>query len=271
VEAKNQGFSLIETLFVTVTVGIIGFTGLYIWHSKQSTNKTLLSTSSESNNTNANSSNPYRGWKTFSNKDAKLTFQYPSNWQNVYSVEPLFNNAFAGIYGYLTSPSGHKLFWIEQNIGGGGADCNPTDDQSVATTYKLCPTKQIYSVVSTNKSLTLTGFEGEKLYITNTKFFTSGSEYDISYPEDNTLSNAQSLVFKSNSTNYQICLDAYTINISNPYAVPPSVGIKTGDSFPCTYQGNTGFNAMYTVANQTDFNSPEAQTVTLILNSFKGI
>ena len=42
---KNQtGFSVIEALLILVVVGILGFTGWFVYHSKQATDKTLANT-----------------------------------------------------------------------------------------------------------------------------------------------------------------------------------------------------------------------------------
>lgn len=38
---NQSGFSVIEGLLIFVIIGIVGFTGWFIWHSKQSTDKTL--------------------------------------------------------------------------------------------------------------------------------------------------------------------------------------------------------------------------------------
>lgn len=39
--AKQSGFAVVETLLVVVLLGIIGFTGWYVWHTKQLTDSTL--------------------------------------------------------------------------------------------------------------------------------------------------------------------------------------------------------------------------------------
>jgi type II secretory pathway pseudopilin PulG len=40
----QSGFSIIETLLVVVILGMLGFTGWFVWHAKQNTNKTLSET-----------------------------------------------------------------------------------------------------------------------------------------------------------------------------------------------------------------------------------
>jgi len=61
-EKNNQkGFAILEGALILVIVGIIGFTGWFVWHSKQNTDKTLNDTS------NSSQSNPSTGKKSSSN------------------------------------------------------------------------------------------------------------------------------------------------------------------------------------------------------------
>lgn len=41
---QTQGFAAIETVLIIIVLGIIGFTGWFVYHSKQATDKTLAST-----------------------------------------------------------------------------------------------------------------------------------------------------------------------------------------------------------------------------------
>ena len=45
---NQQGFAAIEAVLVVIVLGIIGFTGWFVYHSKQTTNKTLDQTSAAS-------------------------------------------------------------------------------------------------------------------------------------------------------------------------------------------------------------------------------
>lgn len=45
---KQSGFAVLETLLLVVVLGLIGGTGYYVWHSKQSTDKTLQNTNAVS-------------------------------------------------------------------------------------------------------------------------------------------------------------------------------------------------------------------------------
>ena len=45
-QVRNQGFAIVETLLVVIILGLIGFTGWYVWHSKNAADKTLNTTNS---------------------------------------------------------------------------------------------------------------------------------------------------------------------------------------------------------------------------------
>src|SRR5579871_5801589 len=48
---KQNGFSAIEGLLILVIVGLIGFTGWYVWHSKNNSDKALSEAQAVSNST----------------------------------------------------------------------------------------------------------------------------------------------------------------------------------------------------------------------------
>jgi hypothetical protein len=41
VRKSQKGFAIVEALLIVILLGIVGFTGYYVWHSKQQTDKTL--------------------------------------------------------------------------------------------------------------------------------------------------------------------------------------------------------------------------------------
>ena len=74
---KNQkGFTLIEGLLILVIVGILGFTGWYVWRAKDNADKTY--TASESMPTK--SSNPYAGWIVYLDKNFKFSLSHPEGY-----------------------------------------------------------------------------------------------------------------------------------------------------------------------------------------------
>lgn len=92
----DLGFSVIETLLILVVVGILGFTGWYVYHAKQTSNKDYSAAASStvptykkktSTNTtttpSANTSSMYTGWHTYSSKLGGFTLKYPAGWSVV--------------------------------------------------------------------------------------------------------------------------------------------------------------------------------------------
>jgi len=46
--SKQSGFAFVEILLIFIILGIVGFTGWYVWHSKQNANKSYNSSSASS-------------------------------------------------------------------------------------------------------------------------------------------------------------------------------------------------------------------------------
>lgn len=83
---KNQrGFAAIEAVLILVIVALVVGTGIYVYHAKHNADKTLNAASSASSTTastkTTTKSSPYAGWKTYTLKKEKLSFQYPASWQ----------------------------------------------------------------------------------------------------------------------------------------------------------------------------------------------
>lgn len=76
-KTDQAGFSIIEALLILVVVGILGFTGWSVYHSRTVTNKDY----SSSAYTQTTSPDLYKGWKSASLKYEKMSFKYPNTWQ----------------------------------------------------------------------------------------------------------------------------------------------------------------------------------------------
>jgi len=75
----NLGFSVVEALLILVAIGILGFTGWYVYHAKQTSNKDY--SDAASNTVPTYKKNPYAGWKTYSSSNGLgLGFKYPASW-----------------------------------------------------------------------------------------------------------------------------------------------------------------------------------------------
>ncbi len=126
---NQSGFSVIESLLILVVVGILGFTGWYVYHSQQAASKNYSAagnsmaptykkrTPAKSGATSISRAssvqNPSAGWKTGTLSYEKVTYQYPADWTVTDSssstpkgtgcVYPGMDNVV------LTSPSNHQV------------------------------------------------------------------------------------------------------------------------------------------------------------------
>lgn len=80
---NNSGFSIVEALLILVIVGILGFTGWFVYHSQNVASKdyssqsgTHVSTATKSNTT----TKAYAGWKTFCSSETSVCFKYAPSW-----------------------------------------------------------------------------------------------------------------------------------------------------------------------------------------------
>ncbi len=191
-------------------------------------------------------------WKTYSDDFAGLTFRYPSSWSSqVADTIRYGDGSFGGVSGTLVSPSGHKLTWVYDVIGGkDGPQCTPAPGDTPFSPTNKCATKQILSVTQVpiatayaRQTAARSLFE-DSLYITETKL---GSGKNLSY---------------------YICLDPYyKSSTTDPGLGPPIVGASMGVEFPCAYYA-TGFNVTFPVDSQASFNSVDAQTAIAIMKTF---
>lgn len=81
---SESGFSAIEALLILVVVGILGFTGWFVYHSQKAANEdynsqpdTHVSTTKESSKV----TDQYVGWKSTTFSGDNLTIKYPLGWQ----------------------------------------------------------------------------------------------------------------------------------------------------------------------------------------------
>ena len=83
---SNPGFSIVEGLLILVVVGILGFTGWYVYHVKQMSDKNYSANNStvpsykKRTSTSATSVNPYAGWQQYCSDYGGICFKYPQNW-----------------------------------------------------------------------------------------------------------------------------------------------------------------------------------------------
>ena len=81
-----KGFGTLAVLALVIVVAALGGGGYYVWHKNHDKKKTTASTtssssSSQSNNTtNTQTTDPYAGWKTYTDSQNHYSFKYPSDW-----------------------------------------------------------------------------------------------------------------------------------------------------------------------------------------------
>jgi|GEM_PF-2471482 len=122
---NQSGFAVVEALLVVIILAIVGFTGWFVWHSKQSVDATLSNTGTSTN---------VVGKKKAATKPAEtLTTQivapasvnvaltYPKTWKVTHSGGPYSTQ--------IVGPSGDVYVDVE-GLGGLGGACDPTDPQS---------------------------------------------------------------------------------------------------------------------------------------------
>ena len=98
---KNQsGFSAVEALLILIIVGILGFTGYFVWHAKQSADKSL---------TPNNSTTPVIKKKTTTNQTQPTTSTSQTSQQQYLAIKewgvkiPLASSISTAYYSYDSS------------------------------------------------------------------------------------------------------------------------------------------------------------------------
>ena len=71
----QKGFGMIESLLALILLCILGFTGYYVYHSRNNT-----STTTPNNATNS-SALTYKGWQTYADSAAKYSVKLPAGWK----------------------------------------------------------------------------------------------------------------------------------------------------------------------------------------------
>lgn len=97
--SNQKGFSVIEGFLIVVVVGLIGFVGWYVWHSKQAVDESLSNTG-KSSTPAVTKDDPTASWKLFTAKDDVYSFRVADGWKlNYDGVATLYGNVSADLAG----------------------------------------------------------------------------------------------------------------------------------------------------------------------------
>jgi hypothetical protein len=81
---NSMGFSAVEALLILIVVGILGFTGWFVYHSQKVANKNYSSqpsaTQTPTTKKPTKPTNQYAGWKTFCSSETNACFKYDPSW-----------------------------------------------------------------------------------------------------------------------------------------------------------------------------------------------
>jgi uncharacterized protein (UPF0333 family) len=155
--SKNQkGFTVLEGLLIVLILVVIGAVGYMVYHNDHKTKAVSVSTTAAKTPTTKNTSstkptttasaNPYDGWKTYTLKNEKLSFEYPSSWTlsaNDNNIDGAgYQQAVDGVF--ISAPgtsSGSSTLSIEDGAnavnGGGGVTNNPVPIKYVGSNNYL--------------------------------------------------------------------------------------------------------------------------------------
>ncbi len=153
---QQKGFTAIEGLLLLVIIGMLGFTGWFVWHSQQSTSKTNQQSVLDSNPVSPTTkggkqftqpttqkSDPYAAWKTFTSKAEKFSIRYPSNWKvDNWSTTDCANGPNGQCYeAYdFIAPNGLRVRY-NQTLA-----ASRTDDRGACGHGSACDDQKVYSL-----------------------------------------------------------------------------------------------------------------------------
>jgi hypothetical protein len=146
---NSTGFSVIEALLLLIVVGILGFTGWFLYHSQKVVTKDYTSTK-----TNTQPTSTIKLNKTYVDQTGNFTVKYPSTWKTQTSTSTQGGADYPITSTTLTSPAGTTLHLRSDWGGFGGGPCIPaaTDapfkagNKCVSWEYLSSETLPIHSV-----------------------------------------------------------------------------------------------------------------------------
>lgn len=132
IQHDQSGFGALEALLILVIVGILGFTGWYVYHARQNADRNLVAAGTSQAQAPAS---PYDGWKSFTLADEKLSFKYPSAWQlKDYTNSGTGNQDYHADWLEFTSQDGFT-FTLNDGLNGTGDSLALASGNPVAVSY----------------------------------------------------------------------------------------------------------------------------------------
>ena len=150
---NQSGFSIIEALLILVVIGILGFTGWYVYHTKQAANKnysvaarSTVPTYTKKTTAKApvqKTVNSYTGWTQYCSSLTKLCVNYPQNWANytcpnrppnTYGACPSGNFSIVSADKKATVQFDFQTYNPQTDVV--SATCNPNVNNSITVYFK---------------------------------------------------------------------------------------------------------------------------------------
>lgn len=182
---NQNGFSLVESLLVLIAVALVVFVGYYVWHTQKTANQTYTSASkvaqnspakvNKKSNSSSTTTDPYIGWKSYTDTANTYTVRYPSSWNtfssgehatlatDVTGIGPSGNDTLVTVSSYATSLGPKAFVTKEQNgaavaqdrdltINGNSAYYEETGDSNTTVAYAVGGHGRVVMVSMTLKS-----------------------------------------------------------------------------------------------------------------------
>jgi len=126
---SQKGFSVIEGLLILVVIGILGFTGWYVYHAKQISDKNYSTTANsmvptyKKKTSTVATVDPYAGWKQNCSNVGNVCFKYPVDWAPTTTGSSDPDPTVTGLS--LKSPTGQVEVAYNPELQGLGGACQP--------------------------------------------------------------------------------------------------------------------------------------------------
>jgi hypothetical protein len=257
-QSNETGFSAIEAILILVIIALLVFVGWFVWHSKQTANKTLASAtqattvSKQQAKTGSTSStkattDPYAGWLSLCSTSGDLCVKYPSDWKLSQSQAQTQTQSVAEYT--ITNPAGNVAVNYTPNSSGTGGGNTTTGAY----------TNNVLSLISPTATADFKVVRG--LTTEYQSWLDSGKQY--SYYADYLLTSNAAVQQQGLSQGTNTGSDAIAYNFTNAKSSSPQVNQNLFVTIPGNYTDS--FDSL--AAAQAWLNSSDVKTAGQILAS----